>query len=93
MVIIELIYKQPLEIVDKYVKEHREFLQKNYDAGHLVVSGPKNPRVGGIIVAKGDKETVEAFMKQDPFYVNNIADYNFTEFQSVLYCKELDAYL
>jgi len=89
MVIIELNYKKPIEQVDAYLAEHRYFLQRHYDNGTLIASGPKNPRTGGIIVANSDKETMSEIIKEDPFYINEIADYNITEFEAVKLCKEL----
>ena len=89
MVIVELNYKKTIEEVDAHLAEHRDFLQRHYDNGTLIASGPKNPRTGGIIVAHADKETMSEIIKEDPFYINGIADYKITEFDAVKKCKEL----
>ena len=47
----------------------------------VIRSGRKNPRTGGIIlVNEKDKEMVIEIMKEDPFYKNEIAEYEFIEF-------------
>ena len=81
MIIIELIYKKPLEEVDKYLEAHRVFLDKFYKSGVFVLSGPKTPRTGGVILAKLNKQEGEALIKSDPFYQYQIADYRIVEFE------------
>jgi|SaaInlStandDraft_2_1057019.scaffolds.fasta_scaffold56816_3 uncharacterized protein YciI len=83
MLIINLEYKKPLAEVNKYLEDHRNFLQKYYDKNMLIASGPKDPRTGGIILANIDKESIEQIIKEDPFYQNNIADYTITVFDPV----------
>ena len=83
MLIVDVVYKQDLVIVDKYLEEHRNFLQKYYDKNMLIASGPKDPRTGGIILANIDKESMEKLIKEDPFYQNNIADYKIISFDPV----------
>ena len=58
MLIVDVVYKQDLVIVDKYLNEHRNFLQKYYDKNMLIASGPKDPRTGGIILANIDKNNI-----------------------------------
>jgi uncharacterized protein YciI len=88
MVIIELIYKKSLEDVEQFLKEHRDFLQKYYDKGLLLTSGPKKPRDGGIIIAFSDKKTIESVIQSDPFYREGIAEYRIFEFEPVKYDPE-----
>ena len=83
MLIVDIVYKQDLAIVDKYLEEHRNFLQKYYDKNMLIASGPKGPRTGGFILANIDKESMEKLIKEDPYYLNNIADYKIISFDPV----------
>ncbi|MEM9103688.1 MAG: YciI family protein [Pseudomonadota bacterium] len=49
MFIIELTFTQPLEeIIKKYGADHGNYLDRYYQSGHFVVSGPQNPKVGGV---------------------------------------------
>lgn len=81
MIIIELTYKKSLEDVNKFLEAHRGFLKKYYAQGILIASGPKNPRDGGIILARCNKETAAKLIVDDPFYQHEIAEYKFIEFE------------
>lgn len=82
--VITLTYQQPLEIVDKYLGDHREFLTKGYERGLFIASGPKTPRTGGIIIARGDLNVIKELIAKDPFSVNGIASYTYNSFTAVL---------
>jgi uncharacterized protein YciI len=74
-------YLKPLEEVDNVVGEHRAFLDKHYASGDLLISGPQNPRVGGVIVTKEmTRAAVEAMLAQDPFVREGISEYQIIEF-------------
>lgn len=90
MIIVHLTYKAPLSEMDKYIQAHRDFLENYYKQGLLLASGPLKPRTGGIILAASkDKAAVEAIFKNDPWYLADIASYEFTEFVPVKHCAEL----
>ena len=89
MLVIELEYLKPLSEIDNYLTEHRTFLQKYYEQGLLLASGPQKPRVGGIIIALADLETMQTIIKEDPFFQHKLADYRFIEFDPVKYASEL----
>lgn len=81
MYIISLTYKTSLDKVERFIPEHNDFLDKYYGAGNFITSGRKEPRTGGIILADADsKDEVEQIIKEDPFYSNEIADYDIIEF-------------
>lgn len=79
MFIISLTYKVPLEAVDAHIDAHVAWLKKGYADGLCVASGRKNPRTGGVVLAKGTKDQVEALYKSDPFFIHGVADYEVTE--------------
>jgi uncharacterized protein YciI len=88
--IVQLTYKTPLTEVDKYLSAHRDFLEYYYKQGLLVASGPMKPRTGGIIIAAtNDKEWLLSIFKEDPYYLAEIADYQFIEFTPVKHREEL----
>jgi len=90
MFIIQLTYKTPITEVDKYLQAHREFLEYHYQQGLLLASGPLKPRTGGIIIAlSNDKAYLESVFKQDPYYLAEIADYQFLEFTPVKHRAEI----
>lgn len=86
MFVILLSYQQPLEIVDQYLKAHRDFLEAGYQQNFFVVSGPRNPRTGGVIISQlSDRSQLEKILSQDPFCLQGIARYEIIEFDPVKY--------
>ena len=81
---IDITYIKPIEYIQEILQSHREFLQKGYDSGNLLMSGPKNPLVGGIIIAKAESlEKIIDIFKNDPYQINEAAEYKFIEFSPV----------
>jgi len=77
-------YKADLATIDKLLSEHRNFLQTGYDKNMLLMSGPQNPRTGGVVIAKGNSvEEIKDFFRNDPYFINDAAAYEFTEFNPV----------
>lgn len=89
MFIIELTYKKSLAEADTYLQGHRDFLDRYYEQGLFLASGPKHPREGGVILAQGEREHIEAIVKEDPFYQQGIADYRIIELVVRKACAEL----
>ena len=82
--IIEIIFSKPMEAIEKIVPDHRAFLQTGYDKDLLLCSGPLNPRTGGMVVARAESmEAIQEFFKADPYKLNDVADYRFSEFNPV----------
>lgn len=79
MLILSLTYIVPLEQVDVHSQAHMEWVQEGYDRGWFLASGRKNPRTGGVILAKGDRAELEAFCATDPFAQHAVATYEITE--------------
>jgi uncharacterized protein YciI len=91
MFIIELGYNASIEIIDKYLAAHRNWLQEQYEQGLLLCSGPKKPRDGGFIIALGkDRSKIEQMMQNDPFTLNQVSTYKITEFEPVKYHKNIE---
>ena len=59
--------------------EHQAFLERYYRQGVFILSGPKLPRDGGIILAQTEtREDLIAVLEQDPFRVRGLIDYELT---------------
>jgi uncharacterized protein YciI len=82
MFVIELIYKADLAAIDAAMPAHMKFLKQYYASGHFLVSGRKIPRDGGIILAVGNREEIEAIARQDPFCRKGLADVRVIEFRA-----------
>jgi uncharacterized protein YciI len=91
MFVIELTYKVGLDKVDEYLEEHVVYLKKQYANNVFIASGKKVPRTGGIIFSKlKNKEELLRILDEDPFKVNNLADYRIIEFIPSMTSKEFE---
>ena len=94
MFIIELTYIQSLSIVDNFVSEHRAFLERHYATGQFLLSGRKEPRTGGFILATtASREVLELILQEDPFQREGIAQYMVTEFLPSMAAADLQGLL
>jgi uncharacterized protein YciI len=86
MFVIMVNYEKPLDIIDLHLAAHRAFLDEGYRKNYFVVSGPRNPRTGGVIVSQlADRNQLEAILKNDPYALNKVASYEIIEFNPVKY--------
>jgi uncharacterized protein YciI len=83
--VVEATYTAPLEKVQQATSRHREWLQKGYDLGLFLCSGPKtSPPVGGYLVARADSiEALKTMFAEEPFNKEGLATFTFTEFNPV----------
>lgn len=81
MFAIILKYKKPIEDIERHTPAHREFLDRYYAQGVLLISGRQNPPNGGVILAKAEsREQVLAIFAEDPFMTEGVADYEIYAF-------------
>ena len=81
MFIVSLTYIVDLEKVDELLPLHVEYLKSQYKKGNFIASGRKIKRMGGIIFSKLDSiKKLEEALNQDPFKINNLAEYKIEEF-------------
>ncbi|UYN98228.1 MAG: GTP cyclohydrolase [Devosia sp.] len=78
MFILSLTYLVPLDQVDRHVEPHLAWVAEGYDRGYFLASGRKEPRTGGVILARGPLAELEALTAQDPFVLAGVARYEFT---------------
>ncbi|BEV72335.1 MULTISPECIES: YciI family protein [unclassified Paludibacterium] len=80
MYIVSLTYTRPLQEVDALLEAHIAWLKDAYAAGVFIASGRKVPREGGVILARGERAELDAWLARDPFAVGAVARYDVTEF-------------
>jgi len=74
-------YLRPAEELDRLRPAHREFLRRHYDAGRLLVSGPRVDRTGGIVLARAASAAeVASWFEDDPYAAAGAARYEVVEF-------------
>jgi uncharacterized protein YciI len=94
MFLIMTKYLKPLAQVDEVLAAHRSFLEAGYQQGFFVVSGPKNPRTGGVILSQlTDKAKLEAILKSDPFYEKGISEFEIHEFEPVKFHQDFASFV
>lgn len=75
-------YLKTIEEIERVLPEHRAFLDRHYAAGHFVVSGPLEPRTGGVIVTcTMPRAQLESILADDPFVLEAISAYEILEFR------------
>ncbi|MDE1161745.1 MAG: YciI family protein [Acidobacteriaceae bacterium] len=94
MYVITLIYRQPLDVVDRFRAEHHQFLDALYSDGTLLASGPQVPRTGGVLIANGsiDRDVLMKTLERDPFWREQLAEYSVVSFQATKKCKQLEGF-
>lgn len=93
MFIVLLEYTRPLDEVDAQIPAHRAFLERQYATGHFLLSGRKEPRTGGVIIATmASKLQLEQLLKDDPFAQAGVASYQVIEFIPTMTAPGLTAY-
>lgn len=81
MFVVLLRYTKPLEEVDKHRPEHLQFLDRCYATGKFICSGRRNPATGGVLLVNANSlEEVQEITQQDPYWRNQVAEYEFIEF-------------
>jgi uncharacterized protein YciI len=79
--VIDLTYVKPLDEVEKRLAGHMDVLERGYAGGMFLLSGRKNPRTGGVILAQAEtREELDALFATDPF--NEVAKFEITEFNA-----------
>jgi Uncharacterized protein conserved in bacteria len=93
MFVVLLEYTRPLDEVDAQIPAHRAFLEQQYAIGHFLLSGRKEPRTGGVILATmASKLQLEQLLKEDPFAQAGVAEYQIIEFIPTMTAPDLAAY-
>ena len=81
MFVVSLNYIKHLKDVNAYLGDHRTYLEKYYKLGRFIISGPREPRTGGIILVDVDsREQLNDIISEDPFFKAGVAEYEIIEF-------------
>ena len=81
MFVVLLSYTKPLEAVDALVPAHRDYLRQMYRSGTFLLSGRREPRDGGVILANASSlQELQAALAPDPFHVHGVATYQVIQF-------------
>lgn len=93
MFILNLTYVKPLDEIETFLSQHRAFLDHYYQKEIFLLSGPKEPRNGGIIICHAaSQDDVKQIISEDPFFIHKVAEYEIVEFIPVKTAKDLFKY-
>jgi uncharacterized protein YciI len=94
MFVVLITYTKPLEAVDALIPAHRAFLQQMYQAGTFLLSGRKEPRDGGVILANAASlQELQAILAQDPFQLHGVAEYQLIQFMPTMAAPVLQSFI
>jgi uncharacterized protein YciI len=89
--VLEGEYLVPFEELADLVAAHRAFLQKGYDDGFFLCSGPQIPARGGFLIARAESlAKLQEQLAQEPFtkakkmHFSRITQFNPVQHQPVL---------
>ncbi len=92
--LVEITYTAPMEKIEPILAAHRAHLQEGYDRGWLLMSGPMNPRTGGIVVARAPSvDDLRDFFRRDPYQVHGVATHRIVEFSPVKRAPLVEAWV
>ena len=87
-------YRRPLEDVLAVIDEHRAYLRGLKDQGLLLVSGPMDPRSGGLLLLRVPDEamhaTLDRIRDEDPFTKSGMAQYELIPWAPTIGRESLD---
>jgi uncharacterized protein YciI len=93
MFVLELTHMAPPEEVDALREAHLEWVEEHFEAGVFVISGRKNTRDGGVILAVGDdRDRIEAVVASDPYVQEEVCAYRIIPFTAARTARGLEEY-
>lgn len=91
--IIEGILKNQDKMNDTIMKNHMSYTQKAMDNNLILLSGLKTDMSGGLFIMKANSiDDIYSYLSNEPFKINNIQDYNVTEFSPHYFNESLNTW-
>lgn len=91
MIVVSLNYVVDVSRIDAARPAHVEWLKQGLADGKLLAAGRKVPMTGGLLIARGTIDDVRAWCATDPFAVQGLAEYDFTEVAPSLFAPGLES--
>ncbi len=86
-------FQKPLEEVNRSFELHSAWVQRQYQAGRFLVSGRREPPIGGIIVARAASEQeLREVLSTDPYQQRGLAEYEIFAFEATDFPKRSSAF-
>ena len=86
-------FQKPLEEVNRSFALHSAWVQRQYEAGRFLVSGRREPQIGGIIVARAaNEQELRELLTTDPYQQRGLAEYEIFAFEATEFPKRSSAF-
>lgn len=84
-----LIYLSAREEIATHINEHKNWLVRGINEGKIIFAGPLSKGNGGYILFHDDSEdSVNAFLKEDPFIKYNLVSVDLISIEAALTTKD-----
>lgn len=81
--VVDLTYSAPFETIETVLEPHMAFVRAAYAEGRFLMSGPKVPREGGVVIMTAPSEDeARAYLAADPFVIAGVVDLRLTRFKA-----------
>jgi uncharacterized protein YciI len=91
MIVATVTYRAETAKIDAMRPAHLEWLKQGMAEGRLLAAGRQVPMVGGILLARGSRDAIEAWCATDPYVAHDLADYSFAEFLPGMFAPGLES--
>jgi uncharacterized protein YciI len=86
-------FQQPLEEINRFLAPHSEWVQRHYASGRFLVSGRREPWVGGVIIARAtSEEEMQEILAADPLQQLALVAYEVIAFDAAEFPRRSSAY-
>lgn len=93
MCAVLLDYVRPLDDIDAQMAAHVAWLEEGFAQGVFLIAGRRQPRSGGVIVMRGERDAVEQVAATDPFVTSGVATFEIVPFNASFAAPALHAWL
>jgi uncharacterized protein YciI len=91
MIVVSLNYIVDASLIEAARPAHIEWLKQGLAEGILLTAGRKIPTTGGLLIARGTIDDVRSWCMNDPYAVQGLAEYDFTEVAPALFAQGLES--
>lgn len=86
-------FQKPLEEINHFLTAHSVWVQQHYESGRFLVSGRREPPVGGVIVARAeDEQEIYEILALDPLQQMGMVEYEIIAFEATAFPKRSHAF-
>lgn len=83
--VLTLTYQQPLEVVDQTRPDHIAWIEREIEAGRLLLAGRQESQQGGVLItADIDPAEADELIANDPYSLAGLVSYERLSFASSL---------